>query len=130
MTIEATRATIQDEYDAREVELTARQAAYLAGYGRYYQGTYTHTTPPADGAGVVADNINQKPTDQAAGWTPADFLAPLHARMKIDVYHTSAGWGYLVSLSHEWDGVEYTKAIGYGEVVGMSHDWQAVGGGA
>jgi len=124
MSLPATKAKADGIYNAQEVALTQRQAAYELSHGRYFQGLDTHSVLPADGNETAAD-FAHKPTDQEETWTPSDFPAISPASLKIDVYGGELV-GYVATLSFVYGGVLWQKAHGYGDFTHLDHDWQEV----
>lgn len=99
-TLAAIKNTVDNWLAARWPTVQARQTLYASNHGgRYYQGLWTHDTIPVDGADGAPNNILIKPSDQAETW--ADFVtlpASFPCSMRIDVYQSSEGWGYVATV--------------------------------
>src|SRR5512137_1396581 len=94
-------------------EVIARQNAYLAAHGHYWQGIESHGTLPDDGV-ATAPVLTKRPTDQLDRWL--DFFAgyslpstwPIAVR--IDVYDGPQGKGWVVVVRFTKTGKTYQMA--------------------
>ena len=122
MSLEETKAAAEAMYDIHEDEVVARQAAYFAAYGEYFQGLQICDPLPSDG-NLMTPNFLHQPTDQEATWTPDDFPNDVPASLKIDAYGGDIV-GYVSTISFTYNGDLLAKRYGYDGASYMAHDWQ------
>jgi hypothetical protein len=99
---------IQDKVNPLLVTLATaidtRQATYLTNNGEYWQGKWTHTAEPVDGADTTPNNLADTPTNITTRWNQilqgAELPAQLPMRIKCDVYKAPGanGWGYVLTV--------------------------------
>lgn len=117
-TVAQIRAAIENFRDTHAAKIVARQEAYLAAKGRYWQGIITPAVPPDDGASVVPD-YTRLPTDQAESW--ADVFSGLGAlpstvpaQISVDVYDGPLGKGWTLTVVATKAGVRYWRTWSVG----------------
>lgn len=112
----------------------ARQTAYLASHGHYWQGLATTTIVPnhltAGFVDSVADRLASKPTDQVETWL--NFLAELDgvalpAQLTVDVYEAAEGHGYVATVTAQYNGVTYSRSQNVGPQTQRTLDWHTDG---
>lgn len=87
------------------------QQAYFVKYGVYFQGLWLLGDEAfPDGIEYLEAEYTRKPSDQADTWQnfgPALFKPGLScpANVKIDVYESPDGWGYIVTLEIYYPGI-------------------------
>lgn len=133
----ATLANVRDRVDswlaARWPTVQARQEAYLAAHGHYWQGIRStilepnHTT--ADFADTIPDNMSSKPTDQVETWM--DFLPEMNntsipAVFIMDVYQSPQGSGYVAHVLARYNGTLYHRAQNVGPESFRTQAWHIV----
>jgi len=114
------QAQVDSWWTGYESILTTVQDDYLTG-GKtiYYQQLWSHLAPPSmkdSGQGsVTPDNMTAKPSDQTDGNSDVGIiiLTPIPCRYRQDVYQSSVGIGYTVTLSFIYfgDDFEYQRVI-------------------
>lgn len=115
--------------------IQAKQAAYYANHGHYWQGLWTHNVAPADGVTVAPNNLDASPTDQPISWRKfkADYrltmLAKLPMAIRMDVYDGPRGKGYVATCRVGYNGKVYERAAQVGPETELAHGWQEVDGG-
>lgn len=130
----ATLQAIQDAVNARLSDflpkVRARQSAYFANHGRFWQGIAFSTLPPDDGA-LVTPNFNLKPSDQNSSWADAGVNADLPAQVECQIaIHTyqkpGSVFGYFVVVRVSKNGTTYrrTGQVEMGAVV-TNGSWAA-----
>lgn len=130
----ALRTAVDAFVDARWNTLVARQEAYRATHGRYWQGLPSHasrpsftTAGPADG--VPPDRMSSKPMDQAESW--ADVLSEwagvnVPARMQVDAYYTPGGeHGWTLTMEVVHNGTVYARTRNVGPETHRERPWTA-----
>ena len=108
-------------------KIIAKQEAYLASHGTYWQGILTPNSPPDDGATVAAD-WTKKPTDQARRWADvfkdADALPDnIPAQIRVDVYDGPLGKGWTITLAGTKNGNRYWRTWNVGPETSRAQDW-------
>ena len=107
--------------------ITARQEAYFAEAGNYFQGLPTHTTPPADGAQVQPDNLQATPADQPTLWPAEDFPPDgLPCSVRLDVYAGGGVAGWTLTASVMIGGELWQRAIDSGADSSRAYDWRVI----
>lgn len=115
----------------------AKQSAYYAAHGEYWQGLISHTVPPKDGNKLTPDNVDAAPSDRPGrSWnyinqtfgTPID-LPPLNCTIRVNVLGDSPD-------NHAFQTVYTIEAGGEIEVKAdihpddsypaLAHDWQPI----
>lgn len=101
-----------------------RQATYLAGHGRYWQGVRTPLVVPADGATATVD-LTRRPTDQTETWGDfgVTFPGPIPVSVQIDVYNGPGGHGYTVTVVIRMSTETWRRTFNVGP-----EPWRASGG--
>jgi hypothetical protein len=111
----------------------ARQAAYFARTGKYWQGLRTATIPPSHTTAayfdLVPDRYTSRPTDQAETWAEAfaeieNLAIPMAITM--DVYQAPAGWGYVATVEARYNGTLYRRSQNVGAETGRTVAWHVV----
>lgn len=110
---------IRDAIDTRLAALwptlKARQDAYCASHGRYFQGLRTHSAMPDEGNNRAADRINSRPTDQAETWSDFGIGSFTESfAVEIDVYDGPRGKGWIARCYVTAAGRTFTRAKGEG----------------
>lgn len=127
MTKDEILAEIDTRLAGRFGELSAAQDAYYAAHGRYAQGLDTHSTLPADGIEAAPDRSAAHPTDQAESWADLGSLpAAMLSRLRMDVYESPQGHGYVVVSEVRIAGELCRKALNVGPETSRAHGWQGV----
>ena len=111
----------------------ARQAAYFARTGRYWQGLRTHLVTPAHVTAAYSDvaptRYTDKPTDQAESWAAAlqeiEGVA-LPMTIIMDVYQTPQGWGYVATVEVRYNGTLYSRSQNVGVEAWRTVAWHVV----
>lgn len=105
--------------------ISQRQADFYALTGDYFQGLPTHTTPPADGAMVLPDNLDTVPIGQPVPWPGEDFPAQgLPCSVRLDIYVGPSGAGWVLTAEVVIGGVLWRRAINVGPETYRAHGWQ------
>jgi hypothetical protein len=117
-TLAQIKAAVETLKDTIGPVLVRRQNHYFSQHGKYWQGILTPSTPPDDGASVVAD-YTRKPTDQSESWADrfsgADSLpATLKAQIRVDTYDGPSGKGWTVTLRITKSGKTYARTWNFG----------------
>src|SRR5512137_2488471 len=110
-------------------EVIARQNAYLAAHGHYWQGIESHGTLPDDGV-ATAPVLTKRPTDQLDRWL--DFFAgyslpstwPIAVR--IDVCDGPQGKGWVVVVRFTKTGKTYQRSWNFGPETYRNQAWTDV----
>lgn len=118
---------ITDAIDARIDQLwptaEAKQAAYRAKRGRYFQGQWTHGTLPADGAARDPDRLKSKPHDQAESWQDEGWPVPSpRVAMRCDAYTG----GFAITFRLRIGGTVYERTRDSGPEPWRNVPWHAV----
>lgn len=81
--------------------ITAKQDAYFAANGSYWQGYRSHSVTPADGATATPDIGTATPSDLVGQpWPAAIRSSSLPCSLEIHRYQTPRdGWGWLAIVS-------------------------------
>jgi hypothetical protein len=126
-TLSEIRQRVDDWLAGRWPTLVGRQEAYFANQGRYFQGFWTHTSTPADGADAAADNLAMRPSDQAARWPDLLTLPDLlPCALRIDVYEHPSGHGWVATLRVQVAGTVYERRGQVGPETWRSAGWREV----
>jgi len=130
-TLAAVRTTVDNWLAARWPVVTARQDAYFANHGRYWQGLRTHLAIPShtnstDGS-AVADRLAEHPTDQASSWL--DVLAewsgvPIAAAVVMAAYEGPLGHGYVGTVILLHNGTTYLRRQNVGPESYRTEAWR------
>ncbi len=108
--------------------LEARQEAYIAAHGRYFQGIRTHAVlPKGEIDEETPPNSRVKPTDQAEDWDDVGILLPakMPFALAIDVYDGPRGVGWSARAEVEHLGRAFARQIGFGpDAAGYTYSWQ------
>lgn len=104
----ATLQQIRDKIDpilaTMATAIDNRQAVYFANNGEYFQGKWTHSTEPVDGADTTPDNLTDTPTNISVRWNQflqgLELPSQLPMRIKSDVYKAPGkdGHGYVLTV--------------------------------
>lgn len=124
MTLAETQQAIDTEFVGFEALMNSRQAAFFAGYGRYFQGLPLTSGVPADGERLPIDQGGAMPTDQPVPWPVEELPPTLPAQIAINVYESSAGHGYTVLMRHMWAGTTWRRTIDYSPTGTINGVWQ------
>ena len=127
----ATRQEITDAIDAGIAaawpEIQARQDAFFAEHGRYFQGLCTHTdaSVPEDGQPAPADQLDTHPDYQSETWIDVgyDSTNP-RAAMTIDQYVGPDGPGYVSSFCVIIAGELWFRSINVGPEAYRELPWR------
>jgi len=124
----ATLTQIRNAIDARLKSLwpvvQARQDAYFAAHGHYWQGLRTHTLHPADGNETLPDVGDKTPSDQPTAWPGTLIASPIPMSLQIDVYDGPRGKGYVATVRVGYNGKVYERAAQVGPETDWAHGWQ------
>ena len=110
---------LREDVDARLTTLwphiVARQEAFFAAHGRYFQGLRTHATIPANGDETPPD-LTTNPHDQPETWAGAGYAfgATLPMRIAVDTYAGPLGAGWVARVWVRAAAVVWTRARGVG----------------
>lgn len=123
------KTAIENFRDAHAAKIVAKQEAYLAAHGTYWQGIITPATPSDDGASLAAD-YTLKPTDQPTSWADVfsgvDALpANIPAQARMDVYNGPLGKGWTITLLGTKNGVLYWRTWAVGPETWRAQDWSS-----
>lgn len=111
--------------------LIARQNAYFAANGKYWQGLVTHSAIPTHDSATVGDTsanrLTFKPTDQSETW--GDFLPEWNAEtfaaaVVIDVYDGPGGKGWIVIVFVRYSGTIYQRCKSFGPDTSFDFAWR------
>lgn len=115
----------------------ARQAAYRARTGRYWQGLRSHLVTPAHLTAAYSDaapdRYASKPTDQAESW--AEVLREISGvaipmTITMDVYNGPQGWGYVAAVEARYNGTLYRRSQNVGPEDFRTQPWHVANEGA
>lgn len=117
-TVDQIRAAIENFRDTHAAKIVARQEAYLAAKGRYWQGVITPAVSPDNGAFVTPD-YTRRPTDQAERWStvfsgPDALPSTVPAQISVDVYDGPLGKGWTLTVVATKAGVRYWRTWSVG----------------
>lgn len=128
------RAAVDAQLAPLWATIQARQAAYLAAHGRYWQGLKLLITTPADGVDATPDNVASHPPVSSGGvpenWTSflgASLPASLAATIWIDVYDGPNGKGYVATVEGTLGGNTWRRAVQIGPETRFAYPWVQVG---
>jgi hypothetical protein len=125
-----TLVEIKDKIDARLSALwsaiQAKEAAYYAAHGHYWQGLKTHTVYPADGNDTAPDVGTTAPTDQPDAWPAAITKTALPMALQVDVYDGPSGQGYVVHLHVTVNSKHYCRTAQVGPETSRVQGWHIV----
>ena len=105
------------------------QNQFRQNTGRYMQGLFTHSSPPVDGNTASPDRLSDKPTDQNISWDDlAEGVVPdqMLSRIRIDVYSSPNGHGFVLVAEKIVDGITYEKSYNVGPEAHRGSDWQEI----
>lgn len=131
-------ATLRNRINAfladRWPALVARQDAYYATHGRYWQGKWTHNAAvdnSDESSDAVPDALDDSPTDQRVSWRDrfggALDAIPFPARLKIDVYESPRGHGWVATVQVLHRRTIYERSQGVGpDAATYTRDWHTV----
>lgn len=122
------KAKIDGRVSLMLTHLEARQEAYIAAHGRYFQGIRTHAVlPKGEIDEETPPNSRVKPTDQAEDWDDVGILLPakMPFALAIDVYDGPRGVGWSIRVEIEHLGRAFARQIGFGpDAAGYTYSWQ------
>lgn len=127
MTLAEIRSAVDTWLANRWNAIQNAQANYVAAHGRYFQGLFTHSVRPTDGAETAPDRLADKPTDQAHRW--ADFInlpATMPTRIRIDVYSGPIGAGYVATVDIRVNGTNWRRSAQVGPETWRTRAWHQV----
>ena len=98
-----------------DVSIAAQQNIYFSTNGRYFQGLFTSSEIPADGADVVP-NGGTNPHDQGDTWNDFGLSLPgqMKIRMRCDTYVVGGAHGFIVIGEVRQAGILYRRAENHG----------------
>ena len=121
--IASTLAAIDTEIATYYQDILDMEASYYVSNGEYAQGLPTHNNYPEDGNGTAPDRLTESPSDQSESWNDLVTLpSTLKAALRIGVYETSGGWGYIAIFLATINGVVWEKCIDEGDS-GKDRTW-------
>jgi hypothetical protein len=126
-TLNEVRDTVNSWLAARWPLLVERQEAYFTIHARYFQGLWTHSVVPDDGAEIAPDQRTSKPGDQQARW--ADFFSlpdVLPCALRIDVYEGDQGHGWTATVRVRVAGTIYQRIAHVGPQTWRVQNWDTV----
>jgi hypothetical protein len=126
-TLSEIRQTVNNWLAVRWPVLVDRQEQYFASREHYFQGLWTHSAAPIDGAETSPDRLAASPTDQAARWP--DFITLpdlLPCALRLDVYESEEGHGWIAVLRIQVAGTIYERQAQVGPDETRTSDWQPV----
>lgn len=127
MTPEEIRADIDQRLAAKAGEIVAKQAAYLAAHGRYWQGLCTHSVIPEDGEELPPDRAAEKPFYQAESWLDLGGLPETTmSALRIDTYDGPHGKGFVVVSEVMIDGQLWSRSINFGPETFRDSEWKTI----
>lgn len=117
--LDMTPQQVRDAIDAVAAQMwptvIAKQDAYFAAYGRYFQGLRSHTVTPADGVDAVPDNLSATPYYQAESWqSMGGFPATTKSVVECTQYIGPLGAGWVLMLTVSLAGRLWQRAVGHG----------------
>mgnify|MGYP004452357777 FL=1 len=109
--------------------ITELQNNYRSQNGHYWQGLFTHSSPPIDANTGSPDLLDNSPTDQAISWDdiaggvmPAEMLS----RIRIDTYSSPQGEGFVIVAEKIVNNTTYQKSYNVGPEDHRNSDWQEI----
>lgn len=110
MSLASTQSDIDTALATMMTSIASAQATYFGTYGKYWQGLLSHSTLPADGVTVAADNISGVyPTDQQITWATFGVTpGTIPAAVRVSAYQTPTGHGYTVTKLFLYAGQQYS----------------------
>jgi len=130
MPLNAQKAMVDGWVSGRVAAFRAKQDAWLAGHGEYFQGLATHSAAPADGADAAPDRLDAHPEDRPHDWAtflgapPPVVLPPaMPAAITFNVYEGPLGWGWEMVAEFLYAGVRYRKVWNTGLESWRDADW-------
>lgn len=106
--------------------IQAKEAAYLAANGRYWQGLRTHSVAPADGATATPDVGTRTPTDQPDPWPAAVRNTGMEMALRIDTYDGPLGQGYQATVWVAIQGEVWGRTAQVGPETWRAAGWRRV----
>jgi len=108
--------------------LTATQDNYLEANGIYAQTRWSHVNAPEDGAEVLPDNLADKPSDQAEGWSDlVDISSELMtARGRVGTYNGPDGKGFVLTVQVRETDALMQRSINFGALTQRDQAWSEV----
>ena len=105
------------------------QNQFLQNTGRYMQGLFTHSSVPVDENSLPPDQLSDSPTDQNFSWddlTAGTMPDQMLSRIRIDVYSSPNGEGFVLVAEKIVNGATYEKSYNVGPENQRSSDWQEI----
>lgn len=105
------------------------QNQFFQNTGRYMQGLFTHSSTPVDENTLPPNQLSDSPTDQNFSWDDlTDGVMPdqMLSRIRIDVYSSSKGEGFVLVAEKIVNGVTYEKNYNVGPENHRNSDWQEI----
>jgi len=109
--------------------ITQLQEQYFSQNGRYWQGLFTHASPPSNDNTAAPDQLEQSPTDQDFSWNDiASGIIPeqMLSRIRIDSYKSAGGHGFVIIAEKIINGETYSKSYNMGPESGRATEWAVV----
>ena len=125
----AIQANIDASFTALVGTIAARQASYYAGHGRYFQGLWSHSVAPVDGAQMAPDLLASRPGYQAESWADvAGDVIPTstQARFVCNQYRGPQGDGFEFVLECLLNGQLWQKTVNFGPESYRDRPWTVV----
>jgi len=114
-------------------DVQARQAAYFATHGQYWQGRETHTAEIEHTGSVDAERKGDKLSDVAGSvvgswkdFKPGINTLVLPCRFRMDVYESEQGHGYTLTARFMHNGRVFERRANVGPLTDRTHDWKEV----
>jgi hypothetical protein len=108
-----------------------KQGEFLARHRRYWQGAWTHDTPPEDGVDTPADPL-ARVADERLSWAEMGiFTEPISTpfRMALHVYGEDDDAGYVIVAEALFNGNLYRRQYAVGaRWEGYTYDWRVNNG--
>lgn len=137
MPLVSKKNTVDAWVGARSSAFSAKQEAWKAARGEYWQGLITHATRPAQDASTAPDRLGSSPTDRPFTWnqflaftapgSPAPIVLPatLPAALIFNVYEAPGGWGWELVATFDYGTPvrRYTKVWNTGPETFRQVDW-------
>ena len=109
--------------------ITQLEEQYRSEHGEYWQGLFTHSSPPVNENTASPDQLGESPTDQESSWNdiagdiiPAEMLS----RIRIDTYVAPSGQGFVIVAEKIIDGKTYSKSYNVGPETERSTEWVVI----